>query len=132
MKREYVAPSMKVEVFEASESVAACYTINCNTGKGILFNDKNHNWKYDGTHELMYSSLGYKGCGKKHEAAGLPDGGLTHNAYFQDTDTEMILGKPVGEAYPVFYWEEKINGKVIDVHFSRLGSEDWFKNPNAS
>lgn len=132
MKRKYVAPSMKVEVFEASESVAACYTINCNTGKGILFNDKNHNGKYDGTHELMYSSLGYKGCGKKHEAAGLPDGGLTHNAYFQDTDNGMILGKPVGEAYPVFYWEEKINGKVIDVHFSRLGSEDWFKNPNAS
>ena len=27
MKREYSTPAMKVEVFEASESVAACYKI---------------------------------------------------------------------------------------------------------
>ena len=64
MKREYSTPAMKVEVFEASESVAACYKINCNTGKGILFKDR--------------------------------------------------------------------KGRVIDVHFSRLGTEDRFKNPNAS
>ena len=136
MKREYSTPAMKVEVFEASESVAACYTINCNTGKGILFSDKNNNGKYDGEGELIYNTWKFDrfhGCGEKHEAAGLPDGGLTHNAYFQDTDDGTVYGKLVGNPYPVFYWEEKDRwGRVTDAHFSRLGTEDWFKNPNAS
>ena len=134
MKREYSTPVMKVEVFEASESVAACYTINCNAGKGILFDDKNNNGKYDGKEELFYTKFsGYHGCGRKHEAAGLPDGGLTHNAYFQDTDDGKISGKLVGDPYPVFKWEERyIWGGVKNVHFSRLKTEDWFKNPNAS
>lgn len=134
MKREYSTPAMRVEVFEASESVAACYTINCNTGKGILFSDNNNNGKYDGREELIYQNyIGYHGCGKRHEAAGLPDGGLTYNAYFQDTDDGKISGKLVGDPYPVFYWEERNRwGRLNDVHFSRLGTEDWFKNPNAS
>ena len=35
MKREYSTPEMKVEVFEASESVAACWKIKCNVPSGI-------------------------------------------------------------------------------------------------
>lgn len=134
MKREYSKPAMEVEVFEASEYVAACYTINCNTGKGILFDDKNGDGKYNGRRELLYARFtGYHGCGEKHDAAGLPDGGLTHNAYFQDTSNGSIDGRLVGNPYPVFYWEEKDRkGNVVDVHFSRLGTEDWFPNPNAS
>ena len=135
MKRAYSTPAMKVEVFEASESVAACYTINCNAGKGILFDDRNNNKKYDGEQELIYSRWKfsrYHGCGEKHDAAGLPDGGLIHNAYFQDTYNGKVSGQLDGDPYPVFYWEEKRNGRVVDVHFSRLGTEDWFKNPNAS
>ena len=133
MKREYSTPAMKVEVFEASESVAACYTINCNKVNGILFKDRDKDGEYSGTNELIYQDpIGYHGCGKIHEAAGLPDGGLTYNADFQDTDNGYVNGKPVGKPYKVFYWEEKRNGRVINVHFSRLGTEDWFKNPNAS
>ena len=38
MKREYSKPAMNVEVFEASEYVAACYKINCNVpGSGKLW-----------------------------------------------------------------------------------------------
>lgn len=123
MKREYSTPAMKVEVFEASESVAACYTINCNTGRGILFRDTNKNGEYDQFEdETLYKNC--HGCGKKHEAVGLPDGGLTPNAWFKDND---------GSTYPVFYWEEKDRwGYVRNAHFSRLGTEDWYKNPNAS
>ena len=125
MKREYSTPAMKVEVFEASESVAACYTINCNTGRGILFRDTNKNGKYDRFEdETLYTNC--HGCGKKHEAAGLPEGGLTANAWFKEYGI-------FGDTYEVFYWEEKDkNGNVVNVHFSKLGTEDWFKNPNAS
>ena len=122
MKREYSKPAMNVEVFEANEYVAACYTINCNTGAGMLYKDSNKNGKLDRVDSLLY--INCNGCNAKHEAAGLPEGGLTPNGIFKEYG---------GDTYPVFYWEEKDkNGHVENAHFSRLGTEDWFKNPNAS
>ena len=41
MKRAYSTPEMKVEVFEASESVAACWKIKCNVPSGIGYKETN-------------------------------------------------------------------------------------------
>lgn len=122
MKRAYSTPAMKVEVFEASESVAACWKINCNVPDGYGYIDKNSNGRYDkGEKKLTPDNV--HGCGKWHTGVkGVPDGGPKANAMWHP-----YWG---GEDYEVYSWRDG-TGR-LDIHFSKVKDAQWETNPNAS
>lgn len=128
MKRAYSTPAMKVEVFEASESVAACWKINCNVPNGYGYIDKNSNGKYDKEDTLLTPTNRGEpstvwGCGKWHTGVkGVPNDGPKANA--------MWHANGGGKDYPVYYWRDG-NGR-LDVHFSKVSDAEWETNPNAS
>ena len=129
MKREYSTPAMKVEVFEASESVAACWKIYCNVPDGYGYIDNNTNNKYDDGDTLLTPSDKWMGiyivhgCNTWHTGVkGVPNDGPKANAMWH------VDGG--GKDYPVYYWRDG-NGPY-DVHFSKVSDAKWESNPNAS
>ncbi len=129
MKRAYSTPAMKVEVFEASESVAACYILNCNVPAGFGFFDNNNNGKYDEGDTFIVSGTG---CGTKHIGVNEPQGPHT-NSMWQPTETNWfgkpIIDKPKGKAYETYHWTQSVWGKS-EHHFT--SDVKWETNPNAS
>ena len=129
MKREYSTPAMKVEVFEASESVAACWKIKCNVPSGIGYRETNgvngyqgYGWfdlktkKWIKADEYIASG---KGCNIYH--IGVEEK-PSENAMWQEYGT--------GKFYPVFHW---IDGHGNNGHhFSKVSNAEWETNPNAS
>ena len=123
MKRAYSTPAMKVEVFEASESVAACWKINCNVPYGYGYKDNNGNGKFDRGDERL-TNKGVSGCGTWHKGVkGVPDDGPSANAMWHAYFTS-------GKDYPVYWWS---TGKGSNnQHFSKTEDAQWETNPHAS
>ena len=128
MKREYSTPVMKVEVFEASESVAACWKIKCNVPYGTGYKETNgipgyQKGGWDGkTGQYIngdeYIASGH-GCNIYH--IGVEEKPY-ENAMWQESGT--------GNYYPVFHW---IDGHGNNGHhFSKIEDAEWETNPNAS
>ena len=128
MKREYSTPVMKVEVFEASESVAACWKIKCNVPYGTGYKETNGipgyqkggwDWKtgqYINGDEYIASG---HGCNIYH--IGVEEKPY-ENAMWEESGT--------GNYYPVFHW---IDGHGNNGHhFSKIEDAEWETNPNAS
>lgn len=127
MKREYSKPVMNVEVFEASEYVAACWKINCNVPSGYGYLDKNSNGKYDKSYDEKLTPDNVYGCGTWHTGVkGVPDDGPTANAMWHANASWGSSSKD----YPVYYWRDG-NG-TLDIHFSKVEDAEWETNPNAS
>ena len=126
MKREYSTPAMKVEVFEASEFVAACWKIRCNVPTGYGYIDKNNNGKYDnGDQKLTYDNV--SGCKTWHTGVkGVPDDGPKANAMWH---AKGNYGSGSSD-YPVYWWSTG-NG-TNNQHFSKVSDAQWEKDPNAS
>ena len=122
MKREYSTPAIKVEVFEASESVAACWKIKCNVPYGYGYLDNNKNGKFDDGDERLTNEI-VRGCGVWHKGVkGVLDGGPKANA--------MWHAYGAFKDYPVYWWS---TGEGSDnQHFSKDSDAQWETNPNAS
>ena len=121
MKREYSTPAMKVEVFEASESVAACYKIYCNVpGPGVLYKETN---KKDGL------QTGRGGDTRLVEGWGCQK---WHKGVIRDKDPERN-GYWVynGKVIDVYCWHEDL-GSTYDWHATLIDKVQWERNPNAS
>ena len=124
MKRAYSTPAMKVEVFEASESVAACYKIYCNVpGSGILWNEngKEAGLQTEGTNkddQLTFKNL--SACNRWHKGV-IKGEDPKANGYW-------VSGRGVT---PVFWWNERL-GSSSDYHATTLNKINWETNPNAS
>lgn len=124
MKREYVRPMMRGEVFAANEYVAACgdenmvYKFVCDagwtgiTGSGVYTNG---NDGMMGTDDDVY--LGnYGKCGKTHEAS-------TKDDFIDGYLIKNILGVPAGRKVPVIIWRGE-NGD--NVHCTtNLDQDSW-------
>lgn len=121
MKREYCKPAMEVEVFEASEYVAACWKIKCNVPSGYGYKDNNSNGYYDSGDEILTPD-NVHGCGVWHNGVkGVPDDGPKANAMWHPYR---------GKDYPVYSWRD--GDGVLDIHFSKASDAQWETNPNAS
>lgn len=124
MKREYSTPAMKVEVFEASESVAACYKIYCNVpGSGKLWNEngKEPGLQTKGTNkdeQLTFTKM--SACNRWHKGV-IKSEDPKANGYW-------VSGRRVT---PVFWWNERL-GSSSDYHATTLNKINWETNPNAS
>ena len=124
MKRKYYKPSMNIEVFEASEYIAACYVTvsgcNVNTGlNSVIFKDDNGlpgyqdkvTWKKgkryqkDSYAERIYN----RGC---NEQITFVNKEPSPN-YMYDSNGAL----PGGEVFPVYRWKD---------HLVRAEGE-WFK-----
>lgn len=122
MKREYSKPAMEVEVFEASEYVAACWKIKCNVPNGVGYIETNGkpgfqqgSWYEKGD---TYIASGY-GCNIYH--IGVEEKPVA-NAMWQESRS--------GRYYEVFHW---VDGKGNNGHhFSKVADAEWESNPNAS
>ena len=132
MKRAYSTPAMKVEVFEASESVAACYLINCNVpGNGILWAETNGipGLQKNGKNRDTKLTKDYlSACHKWHKGV-IRSEDPKANGYWEyytslfEFDTKTI---------EVFWWNEDL-GSASDYHATRMdGIKEWKTNPNAS
>ena len=66
MKKEYEKPSMKIEMFEANEYIAACDTKCVN---GTLYEDSNKNGQYDKHYDRW---LGLVNCHKPSHSDDVP------------------------------------------------------------
>ena len=129
MKREYSTPVMKVEVFEASESVAACYLINCNVpGSGILWAETNGKpglQKGGENPDTQLTKDYLSACDKWHKGV-IQSEDPKANGYWEYIDwfdTKTI---------EVFWWKEDL-GSASDYHATRMdGIKEWKTNPNAS
>lgn len=120
MKKTYVRPVMEAEIFAANESVAACWTINCNVPSGTGYRERNNEEGYQRGKDDFIAS-GY-GCGKTHEASGIDAAGPSANAKWETIQ---------GEVYDVFYFQAR-NWGGSNHHFCTLDSVNWNRNPNAS
>lgn len=129
MKREYSTPAMKVEVFEASESVAACWKIKCNVPYGIGYKETNGVPGYQS--ERIYDWENKKWIGPDEyiaygEGCNIYHIGVTkkpeENAMWQESGT--------GDYYPVFHWVDGYGNNGH--HFSKTSAAEWESNPNAS
>lgn len=93
MKREYVRPMMRGEIFVAEECVAACgdteygkYLFTCDAPGGRLYYYNNR-----GRAEYIGS---YTPCSKKHEAdktSEFPDGFVDYNRNGREDDGEAVI-----------------------------------------
>ena len=126
MKREYSTPVMKVEVFEASESVAACYKINCNVpGSGILWAETNgeKGLQTSGSNKDTQLTFKYYGaCNRWHKGV-IQGKDPEFNGYWRDI---------YGNTTKVYWWKEDL-GSASDYHATRMdGIREWETNTNAS
>lgn len=132
MKREYSTPEMKVEVFEASESVAACYILNCNVPKGFGFFDNNGNKTYDDGDTFIVAG---SGCGTKHIGVNEPEGPHTNSMWqpvkkIYRSEKDTVSSKNwYGSAFKTYHWTQSVWGKS-EHHFT--SDVKWETNPNAS
>lgn len=112
MKRQYEKPSMNVEMFEANEYIAACYTLKCNVGQGYAYYDNNGEPGYQIFTSDRYITSGY-GCGETYSAKTdvLPQA----NAKWHDYNTSKK------DDYDIFLWDKK--------HFTKV-EEGWLSGAN--
>lgn len=131
MKREYSKPAMQVEVFEASEYVAACWKIKCNVPDGTGYYETNGipgyqsrggytkvDGKWVSYKRDTYIASGY-GCGIYH--IGVEEKPFA-NAMWQESGS--------GNYYEVFHWVDGHGNNGH--HFSKVADAEWETNPNAS
>lgn len=122
MKREYSKPAMKVDVFEASEYVAACWKVKCNVPWGFGYVDNNKNGKYDPITDTYIASG--RGCGTWHGGVpGVSGDGPKANAMWHPDGG--------GKDYEVFHWNQRVHGALSD-HFTKVKDAQWETNKNAS
>lgn len=131
-KRAYIKPVLESETFVPQNYIAACndvtvtWKINCNVPQGYGFIDSNGNGKKDYDESKIVSG---SGCGVYH-TVDLPRGQEPQkNAMWQPQRwVGGIFGHyaDVGNAIPVFYWEESVTGLgKSDHHFSKVEEGDW-------
>ena len=124
MKKEYSSPTMKVEVFEASESVAACYKIKCTyPGQGSIWaeNGKEEGLQRYGPNKDTKWVSNVVACNRFHKGI-IKSEDPKANGYF----------KPIGgSAIPVYWWKEDL-GSSSDYHATTLNRINWETNRNAS
>lgn len=88
MKKTYVKPEMKGEVFIANEYVATCYVLWCTVPTNTkVYHEKNGKDGYqEGQDELIFINNQSMGCGqiKKVYAKGLPDGLEKYSSMLED------------------------------------------------
>lgn len=126
MKRAYSTPAMKVEVFEASESVAACYKIYCNVpghmwNEGVLYQETNgiKGLQTEGKNPDTKRAEGW-GCQKWHKGV-IRDKDPERNGYWVYND----------EVMDVYCWHEDL-GSTYDWHATLIDKVQWESNPHAS
>ena len=129
MKREYVAPSMKVEVFEASESVAACWKIKCNVPSGTGYKETNG---VPGYQEKGWFDFKTGKWIKKDEYIASGNGCGIYNIGVEEKPYENAMWQEsrTGDYYPVFHWVDGHGNNGH--HFSKVSAAEWETNPNAS
>ena len=126
MKKQYEKPSMSIDMFEANEYIAACWSVNCNVPKGYGYYERNNRPGYQrGQDEYIASGTG---CGTTHTASGIDAAGPSANAMWQPTD---FWGNKKEQPYEVFHWKARVHGSLSD-HFSKVSDAQWQPNPNAS
>lgn len=135
MKREYVTPTAVVETFAATDYVAACYQIFCETPKNNstyykIYYDRNNDGKLDSNDgaSVYSNNRGFHGCGYYHKGV-VQDEPPTYNGFVTDSNGN--------NAARVFVWEEKLGGNTVDVHVMNPGGTGYVdissaKHPNAS
>lgn len=125
MKREYSKPAMNVEVFEASEYVAACYKINCNVpGSGKLWAETNGQeglQTYGSNKDTQLTFEYYTACNEWHKGV-IQGEDPKFNGYWKQKN---------GTVTQVYWWEENL-GSGIDYHATTMNKINWETNPNAS
>ncbi|MFQ7522851.1 MAG: hypothetical protein ACLRLW_06385 [Terrisporobacter sp.] len=126
MKKQYEKPSMSIDMFEANEYIAACWSISCNVPRGYGYYEINGIKGYQ-RGEDQYIDQG-TGCGTTHTASGIEATGPSANAMWQPTTRK---GENKGDPYEVFYWQARVPGKSSN-HFSKVSDAKWDPNPNAS
>lgn len=107
MKRKYYKPSMNIEVFEASEYIAACWAAECNVntpywGGAKIYTENN------GIHgcqkgDLNIQNISNRGCGEKVKFK-LPEGQLPQANYMYDSNGK----KDGGDIFKVFRWKDHL------------------------
>ena len=124
MKKTYSTPSIKVEVFEASEFVAACYKIKCTfPGEGTIWAEsgKKEGLQTWGTKKDIKLVSNVVACNQFHKGV-IKSEEPKANGYF----------KPIGgSAVPVYWWKEDL-GSSSDYHATTIDKINWETNPNAS
>ena len=127
MKREYVRPMMRGEVFAANEYVAACgdsgvvYNFECNAGNrrnsyNVYFADGTPYASSNGNEEYYAKFTGYHPCYETHKAesdSGFKDGYM----YLQNR-----WGDNTGDRIDVVIWTDR----GTDVHCTtNLDQDSW-------
>lgn len=107
MKRKYYKPSMNIEVFEASEYIAACWAAECNVntpywGGAKIYTENNG---IDGCQkgDLNIQNISNRGCGEKVKFK-LPEGQLPQANYMYDSNGK----KDGGDIFKVFRWKDHL------------------------
>lgn len=128
-KKVYEKPMLTTEEFVPQSYVASClgtntWLIKCNVPYGFGYIDTNDNGKFDEESETKIASG--DGCGIYHTVELPANEAPKANAMWQPT-TGIILERPDGPSFAVFYWKESVSGKS-DHHFSVASKGEWHKN----
>lgn len=99
MKKEYEKPSMKIEMFEANEYIAACDTRCVN---GTLYKDSNNNGIYDDSGDDKDEWKGTVLCNKDSHIDEVPQ--YAFNGFI----VNYVWGKK--KVTPVKGWHKPFNG----------------------
>lgn len=129
MKREYVAPNMQIEVFEASESIAACWKIKCNVPKGVGYKETNG---VPGYQDFRWFNIKTGKWVEPDEYIASGDGCGTYHIGVEERPYENAMWQEYGtrKYYPVFHWVDGAGNRGH--HFSKVSAAEWESNPNAS
>lgn len=106
MKRKYFKPSMDIEVFEASEYIAACWAANCNVNTpwrgAVIYTENNgiHGCQED---DLNIQKVYNHACGRKVKFK-LPAGQLPEANYMYDSNGT----NKDGDIFKVFRWDDHL------------------------
>lgn len=107
MKRKYFKPSMGIEMFEASEYIAACWAAHCNVntpfwGGAVIYteNNGNHGCQED---DLDIQNISNSACDHKIKF-NLPAGQIPEANYMYDSNGT----KKDGDIFKVFRWRNHL------------------------
>ena len=127
MKRKYFKPSMGIEMFEASEYIAACYRMQCNVDNknkfvgGVAYNETNGKQGYQSSDHIISTG---RGCGATYTVK--TQGELLPNAMWHKGSRYDNDKTDSAHDTHIYYHRTKWN-----IHFTKAGT--WTRDTvNAS
>lgn len=129
MKRKYFKPSMDIEMFEASEYIAACWAAYCNVDTprqgAVIYTENNdtHGCQED---DLNIQNISNYACRHKIKF-NLPAGQLPEANYMYDSNGT----KKGGDIFKVFRWDDHLV-KAEGNWYYRDNKTFGNRKPNAS